>query len=385
MRAVAIALCAALILAAVAMTPVAARKPRCKSALKPLHDGSRRQDSDGITRTPGTTCQANGRNCDLCCDGQCCENVTSVDGSPFATQHWVPLKFVYLTEYPESYNAGLGGLLDENLRTMNRVFASSNLWFYSAGVVRHTDSRMIRACNAENCADPATCDHSTYLMPRVRTDNSREIIVLVCDELPYLGEASMPYNSIEDSNQQYVTIDSSTVGTQEYSRGYTLVHEVGHYFGLHHTFEGCNANGDWVDDTVPAGDAATEDMACNHRLDTCPTMPGNDELNNYMNYASDDCMTQFTAGQYVRMHKNLRKYRPLLLNNTEAPTGTCPSTSSRLTDCACGNGNSALSHCRSATAAPTPAPPTIAAYDAPAAGVCLASVVGAALLLLMMA
>ena len=96
-----------------------------------------------------------------------------------------------------------------------------------------------------------------------------------------------------------------------YNRGGTLDHEVGHFLGLYHTFQGgCNPPGDYVADTP---DEATATSGCPNGKDTCPTA-GLDPIHNYMDYSTDVCYTQFTSGQDSRMDSIVPVYRPSLLN-----------------------------------------------------------------------
>lgn len=126
----------------------------------------------------------------------------------------------------------------------------------------------------------------------------------------------------------YPKLDGVTINVESlpggkargYNLGDTVIHEVGHWFGLFHTFEGgCESPGDFVNDTAPEAEPS---FRCDLDRDSCPTErpegwvegdpepePVVDPVQNFMDYSYDKCMTHFTPDQRTRAVTLFMRYR----------------------------------------------------------------------------
>jgi len=103
-----------------------------------------------------------------------------------------------------------------------------------------------------------------------------------------LGYCYFPDTITPDSEEFWIDgcsiLHTSVPGgaATNFNQGKTVTHEVGHWFGLYHTFQdGCDG-GDEVADT-PA--QASPTSGCPVGRDSCPNLKGVDPIHNYMDYS----------------------------------------------------------------------------------------------------
>jgi hypothetical protein len=139
--------------------------------------------------------------------------------------------------------------------------------------------------------------------------------IWVCNLSGLLGYAQFPVsnlpgleNSSDNALTDGVVIAYNAFGSIEdgafpllskYNQGRTTTHELGHFFGLRHTWgddEGECSGTDYVNDTPNQGGSSS---GCpNHPQTTCSVTA---MFQNYLDYTDDACMNLFTQDQVSRM------------------------------------------------------------------------------------
>lgn len=159
-----------------------------------------------------------------------------------------------------------------------------------------------------------------------------------------LGWSSFPWDAANQPKNDGVVIHNGTLPggpVATFSLGKTVVHEVGHFLGLKHTWN--QAQDGWTSKPAtfdqagggtlpPSGDDVSDTPV--HAVpnfgtppettDTSPQEPGNDPVHNYMNYGDDIHLTEFTPGQIDRAHALWETFREPGFAPASVVVGTHP-------------------------------------------------------------
>jgi hypothetical protein len=226
-------------------------------------------------------------------------------GKPIGTIS-VPVYFHVITRGSGVDNGDVtGAVIDQQMKVLDDAFAASGFRFNLISVDRTLNPvwfAMMYGTVAEAQAKSA-----------LRKGGSNALNIYSAGPGGgLLGWATFPSDYRSEPTQDGVVILHWSMpggSAAPYNLGDTATHEVGHWLGLFHTFQGgCGAKNDEVADTSPERSAA---FGCPTGRDTCngSKSPGVDPIENFMDYTDDACMYKFTLNQAARTQSMWATYR----------------------------------------------------------------------------
>jgi hypothetical protein len=192
--------------------------------------------------------------------------------------------------------------INAQMQVLSDAYASSGYTFDLHHVTYTDNTNWFNNCGRSNV--------ESSMKAALRAGSAQTLNLYSCNlGQGLLGFATFPSDYAASPSRDGVVFLYTTVpGGSEvaYNEGDTITHEVGHWMGLYHTFQGgCTGNGDYVADT---NSEASPAYGCPVNRDTC-SGPGLDPTENFMDYTDDACMWAFTAGQASRMQSAWTAYR----------------------------------------------------------------------------
>lgn len=225
-------------------------------------------------------------------------------------------------------------LIERQTEVLNWAFRGTGISFVPAGVevssfdVRRTTSAPGSEPSDDELAGMMVEEYlelqdalHVYLIRSVENISSSPHTRRVFDNFPSSDGILMNRDYLPYDPALFPVADAAL--SRLHGEGEMLVHLVGHWFGLLHTFQGspgpnvecrprCGQTSDFVLDTPIHRLPRAEIDRC-YKMDTCPSLPGLDPIHNFMNLVPDFCASELTPGQVERIDKMVRAYRCQLI------------------------------------------------------------------------
>lgn len=227
--------------------------------------------------------------------------------APMVTGGTIPVYFHVINKGTGISNGDIPqSMIDAQMTVLNEAYSKWGWKFNLVAVDRTTNATWYTNCYGSS---------ESAMKNALRQGTADDLNIYTCAPSGgILGYATFPSSYASSPKLDGVVLLYSSLpgGTASpYNLGDTATHEVGHWMGLYHTFQGgCAKNastgGDQVSDTPAEKSAA---YGCPTGRNSCTTIAGNDPILNFMDYTDDSCMIEFTTKQDERMDSMFTTYR----------------------------------------------------------------------------
>lgn len=212
--------------------------------------------------------------------------------------------------------------ISEKIKKLNQIFSPSHIQFLLQPIISHQPV-------AINLDEIERKKRARNLVAR-NLEKKDAINLFIVPHGEYLNGFTYVIQEKYLSYFNILECNTSFISDKAWFNESTLAHEMGHFFGLQHTFgkspyenttlekpdrSNCVDEGDFICDT-PADPNGKINKKCEYiGLSDAKKYNFTPPVSNYMSYYRNDCKNEFTVGQYASMNAFANKYRKYLSAN----------------------------------------------------------------------